>query len=154
MKDKKGITITNAFQTILHKSGCKPSKIWVDKDSEFSYRSIKLLLQDNDIEMYSTHNERKSVVAERFIKTLKNKIFKYMNSIFKSVYIDKLDDILNKCNHIYHSTTKMKPVDLKIDTNLDFEKKNNKDSKFKVGDHVRISKYIKHFCKRLCSRLV
>ena len=63
--------------------------------------------------MYSTHNEGKSVVGERFIRTLKNKIYKYMNSISKNVYIDKLDDIVNKYNNTCHSTIKMKPVDVK-----------------------------------------
>ena len=97
LKDKKGITITNVFQKTLEKSRSKPNKLWVDKGSEFYNRSIKLLLQDNDIEMYSAHNEGKSVVAERFIRTLKTKIYKYMTSISKNVYIDKLDDIVNKC---------------------------------------------------------
>ena len=73
----------------------KPSKIWVDKGSEFYNRSIILWLKKNAIEMYSTHNEGKSVVAERFIGILKNKIYKYMTSISKNVYIDKLDNIVN-----------------------------------------------------------
>ena len=93
LKDKKGITITNAFQKILKESNRKTNKIWVDKGSEFYNSSFKKWLKDNDIEMYSIHNEGKSVVAERFIRTLKNKIYKYMTSISKNVYIDKLDDI-------------------------------------------------------------
>ena len=72
---------------------------------------MKSWLQDNDIEMYSTHNKGKSVVAERFIRTLKNKIYKHMTSISKNVYIDKLADIVNKYNNSYHSTIKMKSVD-------------------------------------------
>ena len=92
--------------------------------------------------MYSTHNEGKSVIAERFIRTLKNKIYKYMTSISKNVYIDKLDDIVNKYNNTYHSTIKMKPVDVKSSTYIDSSKEiNNKDPKFKVGRIVRISKY-------------
>ena len=83
LKDTKGVTITDAFQNILNKSNRKPNKIWVDKGSEFYNRSMKLFLQNNDIEMYSTHNEGKSVVAERFIRILKNKIYKYMTSVFK-----------------------------------------------------------------------
>ena len=101
LKDKKGITITNAFQKILDESNRKPNKIWVDKGSEFYNRSMKSWLEKNDIEMYSTHNEGKSVVAERFIRTLKNKIYKYMTSISKTVCIDKLDDIVNKYNNTY-----------------------------------------------------
>ena len=85
----------------------------MDKGSEFYKRSMKSFLQNNGIEMYSTHNEGKSVVGERFIRTLKNKIYKYMNSISKNVYIDKLDDIVNKYNNTCHSTIKMKPVDVK-----------------------------------------
>ena len=89
MKDKKGITITNAFQKSLKESNHKPNKIWVDKGSEFYNRSMKSWLEKNDMEMYSTHKEGKSVVDERFFRTLKNKIYKYMTSISKNVYIDK-----------------------------------------------------------------
>ena len=96
LKDKKGITITNAFQYFLDETNRKPNKIWVDKGTEFSNRLMQSFLQNNNIEIYSTHNEGKSVVAERFIRTLKNKIYKYMNSISKNVYIDKLYDIVNK----------------------------------------------------------
>ena len=98
--------------------------------------------------MYLIHNEGKSVVAERFIGILKNKIYKYMTAISKNVYIDKLDDIVNEYNNTYHKTIKMKPVDLKDNTYIDFEKEcNNKDPKFKIGDHVRISKYKNIFAK-------
>ena len=91
-------------------SNRKPNKVWVDKGNEFYNSSFKKWLQDNDIVMYSTHNEGKSVVAERFIRTLKNKIYKYMTSISKNVYIDKLDDIVNEYNTTYHRTIKMKPI--------------------------------------------
>ena len=111
LKDKKGISIVNAFQKILDKSGRKPNKIWVDKGSEFYNNSFKKWLKNNDIEMYSIRKEGKSVVTERFIRTLKNKIYKYMTAISKSVYIDKLDDIVNKYNNTYQRTIKMKPVD-------------------------------------------
>ena len=96
MKDKKGITITNAFQKILKESNRETNEICFDKGSEFYNTSMKLLLEEDGIEMYSTHNEGKSVIAERFIRTLKNKIYKYMTSVSKNVYIDKLDDIANK----------------------------------------------------------
>ena len=134
LKDKNDMTITKAFQNILGESNRKPNKIWVDKGSKFYNRSMKSWLQDNDIELYSTLNERKSVVAERFIRTLKNKIYKYMASISKIVYIDKLDNIVNKYNNTY-STIKVKPVDVKASTNIDFNKENDKEeSKFEVGD--------------------
>ena len=74
---------------------------------------MKSWLQKNDIEMYSTYNKGKSVAAERFIKNLKNKFHKYMTSISQYVYIDKLDDIVNKYDNIYYSTIKIKPFDVK-----------------------------------------
>ena len=101
---------------------------------------MKSSLQDNDIEMYLTHNEGKSVVTERFVRTLKNKIYKYMTSIPKKVCINKLADLVNKYNNIYHSTIKMKSVDVTLSTYIDIDKKINKEYP-KVGDHVRISKY-------------
>ena len=120
----------------------KPSKIWVDKENEFYNRSFKKWLKDNDIEMYSINNEGKSVVAERFIRTLKTKIYKYMTSVSKNVYIDKLDDMVNEYNNTYHRTIKVKPVSVKDNAYIDFNKEvDDKDPKFKVGDHVRISKY-------------
>ena len=98
--------------------------------------------------MYSTNNEGKSVVAERFIRALKNKIYKYTTAILRNVYIDKLDDIVKKCNNTYHTAIKMKPADVKDNTYIDFEKEvNDKNPKFKVGDHVRISKYKNIFAK-------
>ena len=147
LKDKKGVSIANAFQKIKE-SDRKPNKIWVDKGSGFYNGSFKNWLKDNDIEMYSIYNEGKSVVAERFIRTLKNKIYKYMTSTSKNVYIDQLDDIVDEYNNTYHRTIKMKPVDVKDNTYIDFEKEvNDKDSKFKVGDYVRISKYKNIFAK-------
>ena len=98
--------------------------------------------------MYSTHNEGKSVVAERFIKTLKNKIYKHMTAISKNVYYDVLDDIVKKYDNTWHSAIKMKPKDLKDDNFTEYvEKPNEKDPKFNVGDHVRISKYKNIFAK-------
>ena len=85
--------------------------------------------------MYSTNNEGKSVVAERFIRTLKTKIYKYMTVISKNGYIDKLDDIVKEYNNTYHTSIKMKPADVKDDTYIDFQKEiNHEDPKFKVGD--------------------
>ena len=87
--------------------------------------------------MYSTHNKGKSVVAERFITTMKNKIYKHMTSISKNVNIDKLDDIVNQYNNTKHRTTKMKPIDVKDNTYIDFGKEvNDNDPKFKVGDQI------------------
>ena len=102
LKDKKGVSVVNAFQSIIKKSNKKRKKIWVDKGSEFYNSHFKKWLKDNSLEMYSTPNEGKSVVAERFIRTIKNKIYKYMTSISKNVYIDKLDDIVHKYNNTKH----------------------------------------------------
>ena len=122
----------------------------IDKGSEFYNSSMKLWLEKNEIEMYSTQNEGKSVIAERFIRTLKNRIYKYMTSVLKTVYIDILDDLVNKCNNTYHNTIKMEPVDLKSNTYTESsEEINNKDLKFKIGDFVRISKYKNIFAKSL-----
>ena len=109
---------------------------------------MKSWLENNDIEMYSTHNEGKSVVAERFIRTIKNKIYKHITSISKNVYIDKLDDIVNEYNNTKDRTTKMKPIDVKNNIYIVFGKEvNDNDPKFKVGNHVRISKYKNIFAK-------
>ena len=98
--------------------------------------------------MYSTHNEGKSVVAERFVRTLKNKIYKYMTSISKNLYINKLDDIVNEYNYTYHRTSKMKPIDVKDNTYTNVNKEvYDRDPKLKVGDHVRISRYKSIFSK-------
>ena len=137
LKDKKGVSIVNAFQSILNKSNRKPNKIWFDKGNEFYNSHFKKWLRDNNIEMYSTHHEGKSVAAERFIRTLTNKIYKHMTSISKNVYIDKLDDIVDEYNNTYHRTIKMKPIDVKDDPYINIDKENNdNDPRFKVADHV------------------
>ena len=98
--------------------------------------------------MYSAHNEGKSVVAERFIRILKNKIDKHMTAISKNVYFDVLYDIVDNYNNTYHKTIKMKPIDVKNDSFAEYnEEFNEKHPKFKVGDHVRISKYKNIFVK-------
>ena len=106
------------------------------------------MVKNNDIEMYSIHNEGKSVFAERFIRTLKTKTHKYMTSISNNVYIDKLDT-LNKYNNTYDRTIKITPVDVTDNSYIDSieSHSNDKDPKFKVGDHVRISKYNNIFAK-------
>ena len=147
-KIKKVWLLLMLFQKILKESNRKTNKIWVHKGSEFYNSSFKKWLKDNNIEMYSTHYEGKSVVAKRFIRTFKTKIYKYMTSISKNLYSNKLDDIVNEFNHTYHRTIKMKPVDVKDNTYIDFNKEvNDKDPKFKIGDHVRISKYKNIFAK-------
>ena len=102
----------------------------------------------NNIKIYSTYNEEKSVVAERLIRILKNKIFKHMTAVSKNVYYDVLDDIVDKYNNTVHRSIKMKPIDVTSDSYAGYnEVSNEKDPKFKVGDHVRISKYKKNLLK-------
>ena len=109
---------------------------------------MKSWLQDNNIEIYSAHNEGKSVVAERLIRTLKNKIYKHMTSISKNVYIDKLADTVNKYHNTYHRTIKMKSIDVKNNTHIDSSKEvNDKDPQFEVDDHASISKCKNIFAK-------
>ena len=153
MKDKKGVSIANALQKVLNKSGRKPRKTWTDKGSEFCNSSFKKWLKDNGIKMYLIHNEGKYVVDKRLIRILKTKIYKYMASISKNVYFKKLDGIVNKHNNTYHRKIKMKPVDVKDNTYIDSKELNSskkisdKGPKFKVSDHVRISKYKNIFAK-------
>ena len=123
-------------------------KKWVEKGGEFYNRSMKLWLDDNQVEMYLMHNEEKSVVAEGLIRSLKSRVYKYKISISKNVHINKLDDIVNEYNNTYHKTIKMKPIDVKNNTYINSSKEvNHKDPIFQVGDYVRISKNKKYLQK-------
>ena len=147
LKDKRGISIVNAFQKIISK-GRKPNKIWVDQGGEFYNDIFERFLKINNINMYPTYNEEKSLVPERFTRTLKNKIFKHMTAVSKNVYFDVLDDIVDKYNNTVHRTIKMKPIDVTYDSYAEYyEHSNATKPKFKVGDHVRISKYKNIFAK-------
>ena len=109
---------------------------------------MKLFLQNNRIETYSTYNQGKSVVSERFLRALKNKIYKYMTSVSKNVYIDKLEEMVNKYNNTYHSIMTMKTFDVRSSTYSNSSKDiNEKDPKFKLADIVRLSKYKNIFVK-------
>ena len=157
LNDEKGISIVNAFDKIIKQSNRKPNKIWVDQGGEFYNNVFKKWFPDNDIIMYSIYNEGKSVVAERFIRTLKNKLCKQMTTTGKNVYYDVLDDVVNKYNNTKHSTIKMKPIDVgDINKRVYVDEHNEKDkkksssserSRFKVGDRVRISKFKNIFAK-------
>ena len=136
-KGKRGITIVNASQKIISKEK-KPNKIWVDQGGEIYNQLFKRFLKINNIEVYSTYNEGKSVVAERFNRTLKSKIFKHMKAVLKNVYFDVLDDIINKYNSTIHRTIKMKPIDFTSDSYAEYnEDSNEKDPKFKVSNRVK-----------------
>ena len=127
LKDKKGISIVNVFDKIIKKSKRKPNEIWVDQGSEFYNRVFKKWLSDNYIIMYST--------------------FQHMTASGKNVYYDVLDDVVNKYNNTKHSTIKMKPIDVKNNKRVYIDEHNEKDSRFKVGDRVRISKFKNIFSK-------
>ena len=125
LKDKKGISIVNAFNKIIKQSGRKPNKIWVDQGGEF-------------------HN---NVFKKWFIRTLKNKLYKHVTAAGKNVYFDVLDDLVNKYNNTKHSTIKMKPKDVRDNKTVYIDEHNEKDSRCKVGDRVRISKFKNIFVK-------
>ena len=127
LKNKKSGSVLKGFQSILKNSNRKPNKIWVDQGTEFYNNKFKSFLKNNDIEMYSTFNEGKSVVAKRFIKTSKNKIYKHMTSIGKNVYFYNLDDIVKDYNNSNHSSIKMKPKDVKDDNLTEYIEKSNKN---------------------------
>ena len=121
----------------------------LDQAGENYNKLFKRFLIINNIEMYSTYNEGKSVVPERFIINLKNKIYKHMTAVLKNVYFDVLDDIVNKYNNTIHRIIKMKPIYVTSDSYAEYnEDSSEKDPKFRVGDHVRISKYKNIFAKR------
>ena len=148
LKDKKGISIVNAFNKIIKQSNRKPDKIWLDQGSEFyNNNNFKKWLSDNNIIMYSTYNEGKSVVPERFIRTVKNKLYKHITASDKNVYYDVLDDVVNKYNNTKHSTIKIKPIDVGDNKRVYIDEHNEKYSRFKVGDRVKISKFKNIFAK-------
>ena len=125
LKDKKRTTIANAFQSILDNSKRKLNKIWTDQGSEFYNTHFEKWLKHNNIEMYSAHNEGNSAVAERFIRTLKNKIYKHMTAVSKNVYFNALNDIGGEYNNTYHRTIKMKPIDVKSDSFAEYNEESN-----------------------------
>ena len=112
LKNKRETNIVHPSQKIISERR-KPNKIWVYQGSEFYNNSFKRFLKINNIEMYSTYNEGKCVVAERFIRKLKNKIFKHMTAVSKNAYFVVLNDIVNKYNNAVHRSIKMKAIDIK-----------------------------------------
>ena len=120
LKNKIGATIVNVFQSILNGSTRKPNKIWIDKNSEFCSKYFKKWLYENGIIMHSTHNERKSVFAERFIKTFKNMIYKHMTAVSKKLYFDVLDDIIDECNNKHHNSIKIESMNGKSSSNTEY----------------------------------
>ena len=148
LKDKKGASIVKGFEKIVNESGRRPNKIWVDQGSEFYNKVFKNWLKNKEIEMYSTYNEGKSVVAERFIRALKNKLYKHMTAIGKNVYWNVLNDVVEKYNNTINRSIGMKPKDVKSDKEAVYvAESSEKRARFNVGDRVRISKFKNIFAK-------
>ena len=160
LKNKKGETIVKAFKTIFEE-GRTPGKLWTDKGTEFYNKNMNDLRKLYDIELYSTENEEKSSIAERWIRTMKEKMFKYFTDNNTNKYIDVLPDLVEDYNNTVHSSTKLTPVEaskkeneLKVWRNLypDRYKTSRLNPKFSVGDEVRITKKKKVFEKGYTTR--
>ena len=157
LKDKKGETVAEAFKTIF-KEGRKPQYLWTDKGKEYYDKNMRELLEKNNIILYSTENEEKSSVCERWNRTIKTKMWKQFTVQGNTVYLDILPKILEQYNNSKHSSIKMTPVEASKKKNEsavyynlygDMEQSSSKP-KFKVGDKVRISKYKRKVFDKRC----
>ena len=160
LKNKKGETMVKAFKTIFEE-GRTPGKLWTDKGTEFYNKNMNDLRKLHKIELYSTENEEKSSIAERWIRTMKEKMFKYFTDNNTYKYIDVLPDLVEDYNNTVHSSTKLTPIEaskekneLKVWRNLypDRYKTSRLNPKFSVGDEVRITKKKKVFEKGYTTR--
>ena len=148
LKDKKGESVMNAFKTIFNE-GRKPQYLWVDKGKEFYNKHLKELLDKYNIKIYSTENEEKSSVVDRWNRTIKNKMWKQFTIQGNTQYLDMLPKILKQYNNTKHSSIKMKPIEASKMSNqgtvyfnlYDDMETSKQKPKFKIGDKVRISKY-------------
>lgn len=145
LRDKKGTTVRDAFQAVF-KSRI-PKKLWTDKGTEFYNKEVKELLQKHDVELYSTENEEKSSVVERWNRTMKEKMFKYFSANSTRTYIDVLSDLVHQYNTTKHRSIKMTPTaasqkenETKVFWNLYGDLPPMQPPRFKVGDKVRITK--------------
>ena len=112
LKDQKCRTVIHGFIELVNESNCKPNKVWVDQGKEFYNSPVQKWLDDNDILMYSTHNDGKFVVVERFIKTLKGKISKGMTANDSKSYLSYLNKSVDQYNNTYHCSTGKNPIDV------------------------------------------
>ena len=148
LKDKKGETVLDAFKYIVETSNRKPMYIWVDEGKEFYNKDMTAWLKDENILRYSTHGEHKSAIAERFNRTLKERMWRRFTAENTRNWIDMLDELLSKYNNSYHSTIRMRPVDASKKENESVvwenlfkdDEHHKKSSKFKIGETVRISR--------------
>ena len=148
LKDKKGETVTEAFKTIFKESG-KPQYLWTDKGKEYYNKNMRELLEKNGITLYSTENEEKSSVCDRWNRTIKTKMWKQFTVKRNTIYLDILLKILSQYNNTKHSSIKMTPVEASKKKNEstvyfilygDMEQLSSKP-RFNVDDKVRISEY-------------
>lgn len=154
LKNKTGKSITEAFTEIVAGSKRKPDKLWVDKGTEFYNRTFRDWLKENEIDMYSTHNEGKAVVVERFNRTIKTWMWKYFTANSTRRYFDALPELLRRYNHSVHRSIKMSPHDAsqkgneaEVWSNLYGQSTAKRKPRFAVGDRVRITKAKRHFEK-------
>ena len=148
LKNKKGETVAAAFEKIFKFR--QPRLLWTDKGKEFYNKNVNQLLSKKNIKLYSTENEEKSSVVERFNRTIKEKMWKMFSANNNTVYFNKIDELLKNYNNSFHRSIQMTPIaasDIKnsnrVFANLYSDEiyKKVKKSKFKIGDKVRISKY-------------
>jgi transposase InsO family protein len=143
LKDKKALTVLDAFKLIVKESGRQPKHLWVDEGKEFYNKDMTAWIKEHDIVRYSTHGEHKSAVVERFNRTLKTNMWRRFTAENTRNWIDMLDKLMKKYNNKYHNTIRMKPIDASLKENK-IEVWNNSYSypatnvkaKFKVGDSV------------------
>ena len=154
LKDKTGAVVRDAFQHIVRTSGRQPRKLWVDEGKEFYNRTVKKWLSDRDITMYSTHNEGKAVVIERFNRTLKSRMWRHFTATSKNVYIHVLPKLLSQYNNAKHRSIGMTPTEASqkkneglVPTAKDQPTRKRTPPRFKKGDQVRITVSKRHFEK-------
>ena len=148
LKNKSGEVVSDAFKNIF-KENRIPKHLWTDKGKEFYNKNLKDVLTQHDIKLYSTENEEKSVVVERWNRTIKSKMWKNFTEQNSTQYLKMLPELLNEYNNKYHSSIKMSPVEASKKKNQGIvyynlygnRKLTKKQPKFEVGDTVRISKY-------------
>ena len=151
INDNSAASVTKAFEKII--SDRIPKKLWLDEGKEFCNTTFKKLLDKHKIDMYSTFNEGKAVVIERFNRTLENIMWKYFTANNTRFCLDALDQMVKKYNEKVLSPIKMTPKEASKDINrekvyFNIIRKQNKSGtsiKYRKGDKVRISKYKRHF---------
>ena len=143
LQNKKGETVASAFEKIF-KSGRKPRLLWTDKGKEFYDKNVKQLLSTKNITLYSTENEEKSSVIERWNHTIKENMWKMFSANNNTVYYDKIDDLLKNYNNSFHRSVKLSPTEaskIKNSKRVFANLYPDEIYKFRIGDRVRISKF-------------